>query len=522
MLAGLIPAIEVLHPFSSLRMPPFTRSFWILLILGIAIRSIALTKPLVDAHPLRQALVSDYARSLMAQPGVPISARIPWSGDFDDRYILELPFYNYMAIGVYHLVGNLDMSGKLVTIALWAVSFALLQLIWRRFLDPEQAFWANILFVLAPLEIFFGQAFMAEMWVQVVAFILLLQIFRYAENPTLGRWMALFSAALIAVLVKVPETAHLFLILAILVFQKERFASFLRPRYLAAAVVILATAKLLSSYIDSVNTAHMYEWTSKELLRGFIGPIGARFTLKPWAMAGFYIGAFVCPLAAGLIAAYGLWEFLRKMSQPYLAYWLLSLVAYYVVWFGNAGTAQNYYNIPAVGPICALFGIGTTALLRSRFLHPRRTVAAAGIIILVAASVFPGTKYLFTPDNQILAAALWTRDHTKLGDVVIYRPNHRFDMTDHLYNPVFPYYSERPTFVWTRNTPERYRKAALERAKCAIVTITPDPPSGVLAAINRFRGVDAFHLDPMEWIVDCGFRETARNGQFVFYERESK
>ena len=77
-------------------------------------------------------------------------------GDVDVRYIQELPIYNYFVVGVHRLIGHLDLSGKVTSILIWALSFVLLQFIWRRILNPKQAFWANLLFVVAPLSVFFG------------------------------------------------------------------------------------------------------------------------------------------------------------------------------------------------------------------------------------------------------------------------------------------------------------------------------------------------------------------------------
>ena len=48
-------------------------------------------------------------------------------------------------------------SGKVVSIALWTLSFFLLQAIWRRILIPSTAMWANVLFVVSPLDVFYGQ-----------------------------------------------------------------------------------------------------------------------------------------------------------------------------------------------------------------------------------------------------------------------------------------------------------------------------------------------------------------------------
>ena len=132
------------------------RPFWILLIIGIALRLVALNQPLVDSHLLRQVQTAAATKSLIEQPGFPLSSQIPWLGNLDARYIQELPLYNYLVIPVYKIIGHLDASGKLVSVALWALSFWLLQKIWRRILIPQQTFWANLLFVVAPVGVFYA------------------------------------------------------------------------------------------------------------------------------------------------------------------------------------------------------------------------------------------------------------------------------------------------------------------------------------------------------------------------------
>src|SRR5437588_6015064 len=229
------------------------RSFWLFLLVGIALRCVAINQPLLDAHLIRQCQSAAATESLMNQPGLNLSSRIPWSGDIDDRYVQGLPLYNYLVIGVYRVIGNLDESGKITSILLWAVSFLCLQSIWRRLLDREQTNWANLLFVVAPLGVFFGQAFMPEMLVQVLAFSFVLLAIRYNEAPTLARWISCVAVGLTGTLVKLPETVHLYLILIGLVFSREGRKALVRPRYLIAAALTIAALKVWGNYVDTVN-----------------------------------------------------------------------------------------------------------------------------------------------------------------------------------------------------------------------------------------------------------------------------
>ncbi len=495
------------------------RSFWVFLILGILLRSVALNQPLVDAHLLRQCQTAAATESLIGQPGFPLAAKIPWLGDLDAHFILELPLYNYLVMAVHWFTGNLDLSGKVTSIVLWAFSFVLLQAIWRRMLGGAKTFWANLLFVIAPLEVFYGQAFMPEMLVQALAFAFVVLVLRHDEKPGLGRWIALTSVGAVGLLVKLPEFAHLYLLLAAVAFR-HGWRTLVMPRTIIAGLLTVAALKAWSGYVDSINSAYLPEWNSGEALRGFIGPLGSRFQARPWMMLAGYLGAFVFSGPAALAAAMGLWTFIRTRSRGLLGVWLVSIALFYLIWFGNAGSSQSYYNLPAVAPLCALFGIGIEALLALGWVAKMRAVAIPIIALLVVVPPIPVWFYLFKQDRQIFEAAQWVRDHSGPGEVILFRPNHRFDMVDYPYNPVPAYYSGRPAFVWTGGTPEKIRGLAMERAKVAVVTSPQPAPSGLAGAFARFRGAAVPKAESDDWLTGAGFEVVESDGRFTAYRRK--
>lgn len=494
-------------------------SFFLLLVFGIAIRCVALNQPLVDSGLLRQTQTAAFTQSILSETGFPLSSTIPWLGDLDARFVLELPVYNYLTIGLWHLIGHLDIAGKLTNILLWAASFFLLQSIWRRLLDRDEVFWANLLFIISPLGVFYSQTFMPEMMVQFLAFGLLLATIRYSEYPTLWRWLVVTATGLLGLLVKLPEVSHLYFILAVLIFRLEGWRGMFRPRYLIAAAVTAVSLKFWGNYTDSVNAAYLSEWTSKYVLPGFLGTLASRFTVKPWAMIVLYTGAFIAAGPAVLAMAYGLRIFVRRHRCDILALWLLSIVIFYLVWFGNGGTAQSYYNLPALAPLCALFGIGTGAFLKWESIACWRKTAAATVGIALALCATPVLLYLFKQDHRILAATVWIRDHTELDDLILVRANHRWDMVDYYYNPVPAYYSLRRTFVVTRLTPENVRQTALDRSRYAVVTLPQPPSQGLLGAINRFRGVREMKPDSFLWLTSAGFVPFQQEDGFVVYKK---
>ncbi|MFT3783137.1 MAG: glycosyltransferase family 39 protein [Nibricoccus sp.] len=496
-------------------------TFWGLLVFGVALRCVSIFEPLVDGHLLRQAQTAAATQSLAHQPGLPLSYNIPWIGDLDAHYVQEIPIYNYLVIGLYKVSGNLDAAGKLTSIGLWVISFILLQRIWKRCLPEPAIFWANLLFVLSPQEIFYGQAFMPEMLVQVFSFGFLVAGLRYLEHASLGQWVLCVFAGLLAFLTKLPATSHLLIPFAILLYKREGNAAFSRVRYWITAALAPVILIAWSHYVEHINNVSLPEWSPRNSLLNFIGTPSERLNPKPWVVLGAYLVTLSVPGFAALFTAVGVWFSRRKQEFQFLHLWLASLLLFYVLWFGNTGAKQGYYNLVAIGPLSAFFGIGLASTLESDCFRAKRRLWSALAVALVVGSAIPGTLYLFKKDRVILTAAVWTRDHIPEKEVVLFRPNHRWDMVDYPYNAVFPYYSGHPTFVYTGQTSEHLKSLALERAHYAVVTFPPAAPdSWFWRVFQRFRGTPLVTTDSLEWLSHAGFRPSYTGSNFAVYKRE--
>jgi len=176
--------------------------------------------------------------------------------------------------------------------------------------------------------------------------------------------------------------------------------------------------------------------------------------------------------------------------------------------------------LPALAPLCALFGIGTNAALGwNKIVRWRLTgsLVTASVVLICAV---PPLIYLFKQDRLILEAARWTRAHTGSNDSILFRPDHRWDMIDYPFNAVLAYYSDRHTFVWTRYTPDQYRQAALQRASYAIVTLPQPPAGGILGAVNRFRHAYDRQPESVDWLDSAGFEKVATGEGFAAYRKK--
>ena len=153
------------------------RQAWLWLGLGIALRLTLIGQPPVEDNSwIRQTQTADAIQSWISQGHPSWDAGVSWRGDTGARLALELPFYNLLVYLGAWLGIPLNLAGRLASAVLWALGFLLLQEIWRRWLDVRETFWANLLFVLSPASIAFGQAIMPEMLVQLLGLGLILVV----------------------------------------------------------------------------------------------------------------------------------------------------------------------------------------------------------------------------------------------------------------------------------------------------------------------------------------------------------
>jgi 4-amino-4-deoxy-L-arabinose transferase-like glycosyltransferase len=497
-------------------------SFGWWLLLGVAVRLVALNQPLVDAQAFRQTLTALMVRSMMAEPGWPVGGVATWRGDLPARLVQELPLYNYLIMPLARLTGQLDASGKLVSVFLWAASFVVLQRLWQRWLNARQKFWANLIFVLAPLSVFFGQAFMPEMLVQLLAFAFLLALVRYQEHPMQGRLLLAAGVGLLGMLVKGPELLHLGLLGLVLVFQKEGIRALRRPLYWFALMVVVAASLGWSHVMDAANARYFPECTSYKNLIYFLGGVRDRFMPSGYFNIALYLTLFVLTPAGVLLAVAGAWRLFRKRPWGLPALWCLSIVFFYVFWSGPVARQHSYYNLPALAPCALLFGLGVDWLWNRRFGAARpapRWAPAALLLAALAPFLLGAGLYLFRPDPVIVESTRWLREHTRPEDLILVKANHRNDAVDFTWLAPFPYYAQRRCWIYSRFVPAEERQRALATSAYALVTLPPKQVSR-LEGWRRWLKRERFTPDNIDDVLhQAGFHPVYTNADFVVLAR---
>jgi hypothetical protein len=462
----------------------------LLLLLGIVIRIPVLVSPISEGY--RNAQTAALTANMIENGKLRFDPIAPWRGDLDARLVLEFPAYNLLVLAVDAIPGvPLDTAGRLVSLVLWILSFIVLQFLWRWILPSGARLWANLLFVLAPLNWYAGAAFMPETLVQLLSITFILLCLVYTKHKNLGVCAGLILVAGLGLLVKFPAFVHLGLFAALVWIDRLGWRSLFRPALLAGALLLVGSLVAWGRYADSVNSLHFDYWTGLRNLEGFIQVDRSRLSASYWLPLLAYNTTLLLGVVGAPLAVLGFWCTLKQAPNCFgprvLLYLLASLFAYWIAW-SKAAPAQSYYNLPNTVFLAAMFGLGCNWVTRwmeqkEATLWFRRSLAVIFVALLFAFSA-ACWQYLYQPDRVTVAVASWLRDNTQAQDLVILQPRHNPAAMDYEHQPLLSHAAGRKTWIWTRTTPEGERARALRTSRYIVVT-HPSRESGMFERIRQ-------------------------------------
>lgn len=446
------------------------RSLLVWLALGMGLRLVFIFQPPVEDNSwIRQTQTADAIQSWVLAGHPSWDAGVSWRGDTGARLAQEVPLYNLLVYLGASAGVPLNAAGRLVSALLWALGFLWLQEIWRRWLNPQETFWANLLFVFSPASIAFGQAIMPEMLVQLLGLSFILLLFRYERNPSLVCWWSLVTVGALGALIKLPGFTQYYLILGVMLFLRERWRVLVQARVWAGGIFTLALLWLWSRHTQSVNSEYFPEWTASANLQGFLGRWEDRLEPVYWVRLFFYLFVLVGTPAAwwsillgGSSAARG-W-----VKLPLLAPWLAGLGMMVLLWGPRTCMGHAYYCLPFLVPLCALFGKSAGFVLGQKNGSSWLAPGLAGAVLL---GCLPMTAYLLRPDATLRDTAEWMQRNIPQGDLVILKANHSAYTREYPELPGFSYLSGRHTWIWTRFLSSPERKRALETSSWIVETL---------------------------------------------------
>ena len=473
------------------------RKLWVWVVLGILVRLVAINQPLLDAHAIRQCYTAACTQSILREPGFPLSSQIHWRGDREPRIALEAPIYNYLTIGAYHALHDLDGSGKVVSIALWLASFFVLQQLWRRCLSGAEAFWANALFVFSPISVFFSQAFSPEMLVQFLALSLVWRFLCYHESGRRSDFFGFAAIGCLGLLVKVPEIFHLWVFALALIVIKERGRLFVRWEYWTAGIATVLLVYSWSRYITPLNGAYDETWRTDRMLAYHFHTFRERLDARPYVRFASYVVPFLMAVGSAPGIALGAYVHLRERRWSWPTFWIASVFVYYMTWGFGPAQEHSYYQLPALAPCCYLFGVGMSRLRCSPRLWISR-YAAPALAAMTAIFCVMATAYLFRQDRVIYDAAIWVRRHAAPADSVIFKASHDPNSFNFPHEPVFAYYADRTVWLDTTYLSPADRQHAEQTAAWVVETY----PAVLRGRIEQVRRIlkGAAELPKPSWL----------------------
>ncbi|HXW03718.1 MAG TPA: glycosyltransferase family 39 protein [Vicinamibacterales bacterium] len=354
-----------------------------ILLLGIVLRFISISTPLLDAHGWRQIDTAAMARYFYEDSLNPLYPQVNWGGRHG--YVeSEFPLVPWIAALLYHLLGPEDIWGRVTTVAfsvglMFAVYLLVLEIRGR-----AAARAAVLLVAASPGAVYYGRTFMPDTAMLFFAAAALLGFVRYLRTASRSALIWASVSLALAVLVKLPGVLILAPIVAMIAQARGRAGLVDRRLWLAVACAILvAAAWYVHAYFIFRETgltfgilahpARTYpaviapgpwpdvfsKWSSIPLLTGseFYRELlhrVVRLHLTPIGLAVALVG---------LLTWRGPWSALP-------AGWLAAMAAF-ILAAGEGNLAHDYYQLPLVVIGAMYFGSAAAPLFDREWICAR-------------------------------------------------------------------------------------------------------------------------------------------------------
>jgi len=387
-------------PVRSRRPDPW---LWGILLLGLALRLVELQAPLIDGQAWRQADSGAVARNFYEEGYNLCYPRVDWRGDTPGYVEMNFPLYSFLVACLYGLLGGVhEWAGRLLS-ALFSVGGAGLLCLLVRELGGGR--WcgrlAALFFLIFPLNIFYGRAFMPEALMLFLSVGSLLAFARWTRTAERRDFVLAALAASLCFMVKIP-TLYLGFPLVALAWARWGWGFVRRPDLWGYLALVLVPPAL-------------WYWHAHQLFlqTGLTFGIWGSQGYDKWAQALLATGDFywelgrrlghqlLTPVGAVLVLA-GLRPGWGTRQEKALYAWGGGLLLYlFLIPEGNY--RLNYYQVPLVplGAVLAARSLATLLEGRAGVGQVRRRVLAGAGVVLVAGYGAWAAPGLYRPANNV-------------------------------------------------------------------------------------------------------------------------
>jgi hypothetical protein len=315
--------------------------------------------------------------------------QINWGGagpGYVEAELQILPWISAVLSGVF---GEHAWVGRLVALGFTVGGLAVFWALAKRLLPARTARWALVAYVVSPMVMTYGNAFMPDVVVLFFYLLTLLFFERWLAEDRVVWLVAAAAAASLAALAK-PTSLHVFLILLIWLAISARDRLRRPSLYVAALASLVAPALWMwhahELYVTYGNTFGVISGGDSKFGTFAIWTSSLFWTGNLTIEATLVFGIVGVPLA--LLGAFLAW---RHRAPVILAAALPALAVFYVAvgrYSSEFGPQYHIFSLPFAAILVAIGVEGVAAWLRGRVpLAARIAVAVVAVLALSAQSV---------------------------------------------------------------------------------------------------------------------------------------
>lgn len=428
--------------------------------------------------------------------------QIYWGGNGPGFVESEFQLYPFLVALLYSIFGEQMWLGRLVSFLFSAATILLFYLLAKKLLRLREALWSLFLFVLSPILLRYGTAFMPE---ATMLFFYVAGLFLFTKWLDGRRFLYLALAALstcIAVLVK-PTAIHIGLLFALLAVYRFGLVSLAKDWRIWVTVGLCLTPIAL------------YFWHAHILYVEYGNTFGVLFSgdtkfgnFSYWLSTEFYAGLvriewwwILSPLGAAIVTVGLLVSIKRRIYIIPFAF--ATLLTYYLITARYSGYSRGVqYHIYMV-PFAALaFGLGTEALFQSKYRRLTSILAWVSLsaVFLWSARLYPSLAYSAHLDQFRNCAASVQRVVPIDSLIVVSSPFNSVDqqnIAENYQEPMVFYYSQRRGWSQPSDwlTPDKFEELRQNSAGYYVI-LDRDLP--LLSSNPRFGSYLDSHLTRLE------------------------
>jgi len=364
-------------------------------VLALAVRLIDVNRPFLDLQVWRQADTAAVTRNFYEEGYDIFHPRVDWRGDTPGYVEMEFPLFQFLVACFYPLVGGAkEWVGHLVAALFSVGTIAILYALARELCGVTVARFAAFMFAIAPLDVFFGRAFMVDAAMLFFNVGAVYFFMRWTGGGTSWTFAAAALFGALGFLVKVPS---LYIGLPLLFLAYCRFGRRTPQEPLLWAFAALT---LVPTFLWYYHGYRLFEQT--HLTFG----IWNRYGQPKWgnldvlATTGFYVlmlerlmGVVFTPLGFALLIV-GLLIRVGSRRERVFHVWLVAVVAF-VLLVPEGNRIHDYYQLAFI-PVGAVFvGKALAGLWERSEIVAHRWPALRPIALIVVLAAFGALSYRY-------------------------------------------------------------------------------------------------------------------------------